>query len=45
MPEIAWGGAFLLAPVGALTSSGHINLVDKTGFVNPLLIERIICFI
>ena len=45
MPEIAWGGAIFVAPLGVLTSSGHINLVDAAEFINPLLMERIICCI
>ena len=44
MPEIAWGGALFMAPVGILTSSGDINLVDAAGFISPLLMERIICW-
>ena len=45
MPEIALGGAILVAPLGVLTSSGHINLMDAAGFIDPLLMERIICWI
>ena len=45
MPEIAWGGAVFGAPLGVLASYDHINLVDAAGFVNPLLMERIICWI
>ena len=45
MPEIAWGGAIFVAPLGVLTSSGHINLVDPAGFINPLLMKRIISWI
>ena len=44
MPEIAWGGAIFVAPLGVLTSSGHINLVDAAGVINPLLRERITCW-
>ena len=44
-PEIAWGGAIFVAPLGVLTSSSRINLVDAAGFINPLLMERIICWI
>ena len=45
MPEIAWGGAIFVAPLGVLTSSGHIILVDAAGLINPLLMKRIICWI
>ena len=45
MPEIAQGGAIFVAPLGVLTSSGRIYLVDAAGFVNPLLMKRIICWI
>ena len=45
MPEIAWGGAIFLAHLGVLASSGHINLVDAVRFIDPLLMERIICWI
>ena len=45
MTELAWGGATFVAPLGVLTSSGHMNLVDAAGFINPLLMERIICLI
>ena len=45
MPEIAWGGAIFVAPLGILTSNGRINLVDAAGFIRPLLMERIICWI
>ena len=45
MPEFAWGGAFFVAPLGVLTSSSRINLVDAAGFINPLLMERMICWI
>ena len=45
MPEIAWGGAIFVAPLGALTSSGRINLMAAAGFINPLLMEWIICWI
>ena len=33
-----------MAPLGVLTFSGHINLVDAARFINPLLMERIICW-
>ena len=45
MPEIAGGGASFVAPIGVLTSSGSINLVHAAGFINPLLMEQIICWI
>ena len=45
MPEIAWGGTIFVAPLGVLTSHSRINLVDAAGFVSPLLMERIICWI
>ena len=45
MPEIAWGGAIFVAPLGVLTSSGCINIVNTAGFVDPLILERIICWI
>ena len=32
-------------PLGVVTSSDHINLVDAAGFINPLLMARIICWI
>ena len=32
-------------PLGVLTSSCRINLVDTAGFISPLLMERIICWI
>ena len=28
MPEIAWGGAIFVAPLGVLTSSGWVNIMD-----------------
>ena len=28
MPEIAWGGTIFVAPLGVLTSSGCIYIVD-----------------
>ena len=28
MPEIAWGGAIFVAPLGILTSSGCVNIMD-----------------
>ena len=34
-----------MAPLGVLTFSGHINLVDVTRFINPPLMKRIICWI
>ena len=43
MPEIASRGAIFVAPLGVLTSSGRINLMDAAGFINPLLMERIVC--
>ena len=43
MPEIAWGGEIFVAPLGVLTPSDHINLVDATKLINPLLMEPIIC--
>ena len=45
MPEIAWGGAIFVAPLGVLTSSGCVNIVNTAGFVDPLILERIICWI
>ena len=30
MPEIAWGGAIFVAPLGVLTSSGRVNIMDTT---------------
>ena len=45
MPEVAWGGAIFVAPLGVLTSSGRIYLVAAAGFINPLLMKRIICWI
>ena len=45
MPEIAWGGAIFVAPLGVLTSSGCVNIVNTPGFVDPLILERIICWI
>ena len=45
MPEIAWAGAIFVAPLGFLTSRDHINVVNAAGFVNPLVMERIICFV
>ena len=45
MPEIAWGGAIFVAPLGVLTSSDCVNIVDTAGFINPLILERIICWI
>ena len=45
MPEIAWGGAIFVAPLGVLTSSSRINLVDAARFIRLLLMERIICWI
>ena len=45
MPEIACGGAIFMAPLGVPTSSGCINLVDAAGFINTLLMKRIICWI
>ena len=45
MPEVAWGGAIFVAPLRVLTSSRHISLVDAAGFINPLLMERMICWI
>ena len=34
-----------MAPLGVLTSSGCVSLVDTAGFINPLILERIICWI
>ena len=45
MPEIAWGGAIFVAPLGVLTSSGCVNIVNAAGFVDPLILERIIRWI
>ena len=45
MPKIAWGGAIFVAPLGVLTSSSCVNIVDTAGFINPLILERIICWI
>ena len=45
MPEIAWGGAIFVAPLGVLTSSGCVNIVNTPRFVDPLILERIICWI
>ena len=45
MPEVPWGGTIFVAPLGILTFHGRINLVDAAGFVNPLVMERIICLI
>ena len=45
MPEIAWEGVIFVAPLGFLTSSGRIYLVNAAGFINPLLMERIICWV
>ena len=28
MPEIAWGGAIFVAPLGVLTSCSCVNIVD-----------------
>ena len=28
MPEIAWGGAIFVAPLGVLTSNGCVNIMD-----------------
>ena len=28
MPEIAWEGAIFVAPLGVLTSSGCVNIMD-----------------
>ena len=28
MPEIAWGGAIFVAPLGVLLSSGCVNIMD-----------------
>ena len=28
MPEIAWGGAIFVAPLGVLTSRGCVNIMD-----------------
>ena len=28
MPEIAWGGAIFVAPLGVLTSSCCVNIMD-----------------
>ena len=28
MPEIAWGGAIFVAPLGVLTSSSCVNIMD-----------------
>ena len=44
MPEIAWGGAIFVAPLGVLTSSSCVNIVDTPLFVDPLILERIICW-
>ena len=30
MPEIAWGGAIFVAPLGVLTSSGCVNIMDTS---------------
>ena len=43
MPEVAWGGAIFVAPLGVQTPSHHINLVNAAEFISPLLMERIIC--
>ena len=43
MPENAWGGAIFVAPPGVLTSGGHIHRVNAARFINPLLMEQIIC--
>ena len=45
MPEITWVGAIFVALVGTLTPSNHINLVGAARFINPLPMERIICWI
>ena len=45
MPEIAWGGAICVGPLGVLTSCCHITLGDAAGFIDPLLMGRIICWI
>ena len=45
MPEIAWGGAIFVAPLGVLTSSGCVNLVNTACFVDPFILERIIRWI
>ena len=34
-----------MAPLGVLSSSGRMNLVDAAGFINPLLMERIMCWL
>ena len=34
-----------MAPLGVLTSSSRINLVDAAGLINPLLMQRTICWI
>ena len=34
-----------MALLGVPTSSGRIYLVDSAGFINPLLMKRIICWI
>ena len=34
-----------MAPLGVLTSSGCVNVMDTAGFINPLILERIICWI
>ena len=45
MPEIAWAGTIFVGPLCVLTYSNHINLVSSVRFINPLLMERIICWI
>ena len=45
MPEIAWGGAIFVAPLGVLTSSGCIYIVNTACFVDPFILERIIRWI
>ena len=45
MLKIAWGGEIFVAPLGILTSSGRIYLVDAARFINPRLMKRIICWI
>ena len=45
MPEIAWGGAIFVAPLGVLTSSGSIYIVNTACFVDPFILERIIRWI